>query len=204
MKRQQPPNAHDKCFKSVFGRPAVAADFLRRYLPSSIVRLLDLTQIELKKDSFIDAKLRQHFSDLLYRVGLAGGGEAYLYFRLEHKSEPDKWVGLQLLRYPGAGLGTDAARRRRKTAADHPGSLLSRGGALGGGRAVPRFKHLCDLSQYADEELEGAGDLAPSLRLLKHIFDNDLSLRLSGFFRLVIERMPPSIGWRRRLKRPSP
>ena len=209
MKRKQPPNAHDKFFKSVFGRPAVAADFLRRYLPTSIVRLLDLTRIELEKDSFIDAKLRQHFSDLLYRVGLASGGEAYLYFLLEHKSEPDKWVGLQLLRYLA-----QAWEQMRRGGAERLPLIIPVVFYHGAARwevdeqfralldtnaeteellaYVPGFKHhLCDLSQYADEELEGAGDLAASLRLLKHIFDDDLSLHLSGFFRLVIERMPP-------------
>lgn len=207
MKRKQKTNAHDKFFKAVFGRPAVAADFLRRYLPPSIVELLDLTRIELEKDSFIDARLRQHFSDLLYRVGLAGGGEAYLYFLLEHKSQPDQWVALQLLRY----LAQAWERLRQKGAGKLPliiPVVFYHGSARWDVSEqfhalfdvdprtvelldyVPGFKYyLCDLSRYADEELEGAGDLGASLRLLKHIFDDDLARQLSGFFRLVMERL---------------
>ncbi|MGH9848129.1 MAG: Rpn family recombination-promoting nuclease/putative transposase, partial [Blastocatellia bacterium] len=173
MKRKQKTNAHDKFFKAVFGRPAVAADFLRRYLPGSIVELLDLTQIELEKDSFIDARLRQHFSDLLYRVGLAGGGEAYLYFLLEHKSQPDQWVALQLLRY----LAQAWERLRRKGVEKLPliiPVVFYHGSARWDVSEqfhalldvdpktvelldyVPGFKYyLCDLSRYSDEELEG-------------------------------------------------
>jgi predicted transposase YdaD len=38
--------------------------------------LLDLSAPEMVKDSFIDEELRQHFSDLLYRVNLKRGGDA--------------------------------------------------------------------------------------------------------------------------------
>lgn len=96
---KQVPNPHDTFFKRTFARLEVAAEFLRHYLPAEVAGLLDLTQLTLEKDSFVDAKLRQHFSDLLYRVGLKEGGAAYVYILLEHKSAPEEWVALQLLRY---------------------------------------------------------------------------------------------------------
>jgi predicted transposase/invertase (TIGR01784 family) len=64
-----------------------------------LARLLDTEQVALVKGSFVDKRLRQHFSDLLFRVGLRAGGEAFIYILLEHKSEPDALVARQLLRY---------------------------------------------------------------------------------------------------------
>ena len=46
----------------------------------------------------MDKELGHHFSDLLYKVRHQQG-DLYIYLLLEHKSSPDPWVGLQLLRY---------------------------------------------------------------------------------------------------------
>ncbi|HEX5083364.1 MAG TPA: Rpn family recombination-promoting nuclease/putative transposase [Blastocatellia bacterium] len=92
-------NPHDRFFKDLLSRQETAVDFLSNYLPSEIVAALDLTAPEMVKDSFIDEELRQHFSDLLYRVNLKRGGDALVYILFEHKSSPDEWVAFQLLRY---------------------------------------------------------------------------------------------------------
>jgi len=54
----EPVNPHDAFFKQYLSRPQVAADFLRRQLPADVVALLDLTQLALAKDSFVDERLR--------------------------------------------------------------------------------------------------------------------------------------------------
>ena len=65
-----------------------------------MVAELDLSAPELVKDSFIDTRLQEHFSDLLYKVKLRDAKtEAFIFFLFEHKSYPDKWVALQILRY---------------------------------------------------------------------------------------------------------
>ena len=64
----EPVNPHDAFFKQYLGYPHVAADFLRQHLPAEVVQLLDLTQLQLQKDSFVDEQLRSHFSDLVYRT----------------------------------------------------------------------------------------------------------------------------------------
>src|SRR5262245_58439780 len=92
-------NPHDSFFKELLARPDTAADFLANYLPTEVDAELDVSAPELVKDSFIDAELQQHFSDLLYRVRLKQGGAAYVYLLFEHKSAPDAWVAFQLLRY---------------------------------------------------------------------------------------------------------
>ena len=60
------PNPHDAFFKHYLSQPAVAVDFLRQYLPGEVLTLIDLTQLRLEKDTFVDEKLRGHFSDLIY------------------------------------------------------------------------------------------------------------------------------------------
>jgi predicted transposase/invertase (TIGR01784 family) len=54
----------------------------------------------LVKDSFIDKSLQEHFSDLLYKVKLRDTQTAaYIFLLFEHKSVPDAWAALQILRY---------------------------------------------------------------------------------------------------------
>lgn len=93
------PNPHDRFFKELFAQPETVADFVQYYLPKALVAAIDLTTLEVVKESFIDEELRQYFSDLLLRVRLKSGGEAFIYILLEHKSGPDELVALQLFLY---------------------------------------------------------------------------------------------------------
>lgn len=92
-------NPHDNFFKELLSLPQNARDFLRYYLPPAIVAEFDLRQLELVKDAFVDAELQKHLADLLYRVKLKRGDEAFVFVLFEHKSAPDGWVALQILRY---------------------------------------------------------------------------------------------------------
>lgn len=47
----------------------------------------------------LDEELQQYFSDLLFRVSLQTGRDAYVYVLLEHKSYVERFAALQLLRY---------------------------------------------------------------------------------------------------------
>lgn len=91
-------NIHDKFFKSTFGDLEVATDFLKNYLPTEILEILDLATIETQNGSFVDKKLKEQFSDMLFRVDI-NNREGYLYFLFEHKSYNYKLAVLQLLRY---------------------------------------------------------------------------------------------------------
>ncbi len=61
--------------------------------------VLEPGSLTITKDSFIDEALAEHYSDLLYRVQLKAGKEAYVYLLFEHKSAPAPRVALDLLRY---------------------------------------------------------------------------------------------------------
>jgi predicted transposase YdaD len=204
--KQKKPTPHDAYFKATFGRPTAAAEFLRHYLPPEIVRLLDLTRLELEKDTFVDAQLRRHFSDLLYRVGLLAGGEAFIYFLLEHKSAPDEWTMLQLLRYVAQAWEQMRQRGAKKLPVIIPvifyhgaeaWSVATRLSELiewpAGSEALRHYAPeagalLCDLSQYRDEELVGGDALPADLRLMKYVFRDELTTQLPGIFRAVIEQ----------------
>ena len=94
-----PGNPHDRFFKESFSRPEAAADLLRSALPISVVEALDLATLTLKSGSFVDPQLREYHSDLLFEASLRDHSPALIYFLVEHKSSPERWVSLHLLRY---------------------------------------------------------------------------------------------------------
>lgn len=188
--------SHDRFFRQTFGRPELAADFLRNYLPSEVAALLDLDPDHLIRgaESYIDPKLRGHQSDLLYRARLRNGSPAAVFILVEHKSRPDPWVGLQLLRYmlqiwqaalqagqpmfPIVPLVVYHGKRRWRVATDF-------GGLFRGPEALrpywPDFRYdLLDLSVAGDVEIRGAAATQACALLLREIWSPDLAQRLPG------------------------
>jgi predicted transposase/invertase (TIGR01784 family) len=158
-------NPHDHLFKELLARPEAAADFLANYLPPEIAGALDLTALEPVRDSFVDAELREHLSDLLYRVRLQQGGEAFVYILFEHQSTPDEWVAFQLLRYlvriweqvlrqgasklPPIFPLVFSHGRTRWQVNRRFSALVNFGQHRELRKYVPEFRyHLCDLSRY--------------------------------------------------------
>jgi predicted transposase/invertase (TIGR01784 family) len=194
---------HDHFIKDILSRPGAARDFVQNYLPPEVVALLDLDSLDPTKDSFVDAELRSHYSDLLFTVSLKNRRPAFLYLLFEHKSYSDPDVGFQLLRYSvriweqyrrreTQGLlppilplvlyhgksRWEVSTRFRDLVASPPELL----------RYIPDFEHhLCDLTAYSDEEIRGAVTLRAALLLMKHIFDPDLLDRLPAVLGLLRE-----------------
>jgi predicted transposase/invertase (TIGR01784 family) len=92
-------NIHDALFRETMSHKDVAADFMRQYLPEAVVRHVRLETLAICKDTFVAPDQTMHHSDLLYEVRLSGDRPAYVYFLFEHKSTPDRFVALQVLRY---------------------------------------------------------------------------------------------------------
>lgn len=95
----EPINPHDAFFKQYLSHPQVATDFLRHHLPAAVAQQVDLAHLQLVKDTFIDERLRGHFSDLIYRTQTKDQTPLALALLFEHKSYPDEWVDFQMLRY---------------------------------------------------------------------------------------------------------
>jgi predicted transposase/invertase (TIGR01784 family) len=90
---------HDAFFKDIFGREENVRAFLRDFLPKNILNRLDLGDLEIEKNSYVDERLKQHFSDMVVSVTVIPDHEAKIYFLLEHKSTSEILVGLQIFRY---------------------------------------------------------------------------------------------------------
>ncbi|SHG47967.1 conserved hypothetical protein (putative transposase or invertase) [Thermosyntropha lipolytica DSM 11003] len=92
-------NIDDKYFKEVIENPKIAASLMEIILPEEIREIIDLESLKLEKDSFISGELKEAYSDLLFQTGLKGEEEIYIYLLIEHKSYPDRYTILQLLKY---------------------------------------------------------------------------------------------------------
>ena len=90
---------HDSFFKAGFSKTEVAENMLEKTLPKAVLDKVDLGTLKLSKDSFVDKKLNQYFSDLIYTVRIKDGTEIYLSFLLEHKSSVEHNTILQIMKY---------------------------------------------------------------------------------------------------------
>ena len=87
---------HDNLFRSVFREESEAAGLLRAHLPEAIESELQWSSLKRQDVTFIDKRLRDSESDLLFAVRRKAGGEpAWLYVLLEHQSTPDRWLRLR-------------------------------------------------------------------------------------------------------------
>lgn len=91
-------NPHDALFRAAFADPERAADLLRGLLPPEASATIDWQTMQRLPESFVDESLRDRQADLVFSVSIAGRG-SLVYVLFEHKSAPDPWVSLQLLRY---------------------------------------------------------------------------------------------------------
>ena len=96
---QEIANIHDSFFKHSLSDAKSAETFLREHLPPQVAALLAPEPPEPDSASFVDERLAQHHSDLLFRVRLNTGRDTLAYVLFEHKSSPDPATPLQLLRY---------------------------------------------------------------------------------------------------------
>lgn len=90
---------HDRYFRETFGRVEVARDFLAHHLPADLLAAVDLDSLEIATESHLAADLRESCSDLVYRLRWRSGESLDIYLLFEHKSRPEHWTLLQLLRY---------------------------------------------------------------------------------------------------------
>jgi predicted transposase/invertase (TIGR01784 family) len=158
-------------------------------LPEQLVKQLDLEALELEKGSFVDQKLRQRHSDLLFRTTLKSGPDAWLYLLFEHQSTPEALMPFRLLQY----LVRIWEQHREQHPETHPLPGIVPVVLYHGNMAwrVPRFFSkminmpvdlgiqplefeylLIDLSRIPDQLLRDRLELEVSLSLLRHIHDD--------------------------------
>jgi len=85
----------------IFSRPSNTAGFLKDFLPSNILKQIDLDCLSVDKKSYLSEEYKEHFSDLVVKTRFKGKSEeaVFVYFLLEHKSSIPVRPAFQLLRY---------------------------------------------------------------------------------------------------------
>jgi predicted transposase/invertase (TIGR01784 family) len=194
-------NPHDRFFKKVFSQRQTAVDFLANYLPEDVLRSLDLEAMEVRKDSFVDEELKESFSDLLYEVKLAGS-RAYIYVLFEHKSFPDRYTALQLLKYMVRIWELHLEQsRKRELPVILPLVIYQGVGAWDAGDRLrdllgseqkefflyaPDFQFLLyDLSRWSDDEIKGGVVARVMLLTMKYALRDELPEKLAGILGLL-------------------
>ncbi|MCW1969865.1 MAG: Rpn family recombination-promoting nuclease/putative transposase [Anaerolineae bacterium] len=202
-----PHHPHDAFFKEVFADLVNARELIERHAPPEVVAVIDLDSLEQLDTSFIDEDLQQHFADLAFKVKIKQGGEAYICLLLEHKSYPDKWVLLQLLRYK-LQIWDNARKqssqylqvvfpmvvyhgKRKWRVAKQFNSLFNLTDLSSLQPYVPNFAyHLFDLSVLDDQSLDNTGLVNAALGTMKHIFDDEIQSKLGRILR-QLRSLPP-------------
>jgi predicted transposase/invertase (TIGR01784 family) len=206
--------AHDKLFRHTYSDRENACSFLNQGLPEQVLKLIDLSTLEISKDSFIEKELADYHSDMLYKVKLTDGSQGFIYVLFEHKSYYDRFVHLQLLEYMAKiwrlyikqnekqpdclpiviPLLVCHARKEWPEGTMRLTSLLS-GPVEDLAGYIPDFGfELYDLHRYSDDEIMGTIASRLALLLLKHIRDPDLQRKLPGIFALLRTLMEKDTG----------
>src|SRR4051794_16944343 len=89
---------HDKIFRKAMENLMVAMEFLDTHLPKDIRRFIDLSTLKIEKESFIERKLKNRASDVLFSVNF-NGNPGYIYLLLEHQTKCDHFMALRLFKY---------------------------------------------------------------------------------------------------------
>ena len=192
---------HDRFFKAVFSQKEVVVDFLQNYLPADIAHKFDYESLKIVKNSFVDPKLLEYFSDLLFELKWSNGKWGYIYLLFEHKSFMPPLISFQLLRYMIQIWELALSQQKRlypvlpvvlyhgeakwcvglnfKDIFETPPELEP---------YLPDYRYwLCDLSPYSDAEIKGQVLLQVHLLLMKYIFSEDLPKWLPEIFTLLRE-----------------
>lgn len=75
-----------------------ARRFFELYLPNNLRTVCNLSTLRLKQANFIGHDLRQHLSDMLYSLEIAGQ-KGYVYCLIEHVTKAEANTAFQVLRY---------------------------------------------------------------------------------------------------------
>ena len=90
---------HDRLSKLYFQDKSFTKAFLKTHLPKELQQRLNLDTLEIKKASFVDEKLREYLSDVLYSVNRTDNHKAFMYFLIESESNPTRLTPFKAFEY---------------------------------------------------------------------------------------------------------
>lgn len=181
---------HDRFTRSMMSNPKVSEEFFQKNLPENIKKAIDFSSLELKKESFIDDKLKMQIADLLYSVKF-NGQPGFLYILFEHASTPHALLPFRILKYMVAIMDQHLENtKNHKLPLIYP--LILYNGEKPYPYSMDLFDlfpasekelaketftcpyHLIDLTQVSDEELKKYLWFGTMALTLKHIHDLDI------------------------------
>lgn len=89
---------HDKLVKRILSNPETAKEILELYLPQDVLAAVNLNNLSLQRDSFIDDEHRAFAVDLLFKTTFQEE-EGYLWVLLEHQRKDDPWLPVRIFKY---------------------------------------------------------------------------------------------------------
>ena len=196
---------HARTFEYVLRNKEAAASLLREYLPVKIRNKLDFRTLRISNIKYIDKKLQDYFSDLLYEIKLKPGHKSvFIGLLFEHKCREEWFICLQLLKYM-IGIWELYLKQNEKakylpviiplviyhgkpkwsiskqfiSLFEEPSDMED---------FIPDFKYnLYDISHMADGEIRGTPLLKIFLTTFKYIYSPELKKKLMDIFRLFLE-----------------
>ncbi|WP_017442821.1 Rpn family recombination-promoting nuclease/putative transposase [Rickettsia gravesii] len=90
---------HDALVKKILTQKIAAQEFLDYYLPTEFKDLINLKEITVEKESFVEDDLKRKYSDIIYSVRTKDNEEAFVYVLIEAQSTCDYWMALRLWKY---------------------------------------------------------------------------------------------------------
>ena len=103
MERKPAPSpasqSHDAFFRESFSNVETVKGYIEHCLPPQIGAAMRLETLKQENTSFLDRRLRKHFSDVIWRCELKNGKKLTVSILFDHKSEYDELAVFQLLRY---------------------------------------------------------------------------------------------------------
>lgn len=177
---------YDMLFRRAFGTPETARGLAQNLLPDDYAGILDGAEVTLDQGSIVDPALRTHQTDLLLNVKPASSPPFAVFILFEHKSYPDRWVALQMLRYVVAIWQRQRSRSPRRPLLEeivpvvvyhgskrwrHTVQVADLVAPSGAHRMhIPRFEPiLVDLAEVPEEQLRGSIQTVTGLLFLKYI-----------------------------------
>ncbi len=189
---------HDALFKSAFEAPPDAAALLRELLPPPVRDVIRWDSIGHAPPSFVDRRLADSHSDLLFSACLQAGEPRLAFLLLEHQSTVELAMPQRMLSYQSRIW--DRFRKEHRRARLPPVLAVLVCHAPGGWTAPRAFEDLFDPDLMAIPELAALVPRCSMVALdLTHLSNEDLQARaLPPFQKLALwalrdARDPPSL-----------
>jgi predicted transposase/invertase (TIGR01784 family) len=92
-------HVHDYGYKILFSNVTIFRQLLETFVDQPWVKELDFSQAETVNHSFISKDYKKTESDIIYKLKLKNGKDAYIYVLLEFQSSVDRFISVRILNY---------------------------------------------------------------------------------------------------------